>query len=333
MFEKYHRKIKKRVDCFMKRRSHRSFRLTKRRDYVRNLELPGYIKFTKSVFATIWKYKKIFVLLALFYAFLNIIMVGLASEEAYSTLRDTLNATGTGIFVGAWGEVGKAGLMFLSSVTGGISGNLTEAQQIYAVIITLMTWLTCVWSLRNLLAGHKVRLRDGIYGSGGPIAATFIISIVLLIQFLPLALAIIGISTASASGWLGTGVQAMMFWVAAFSLGVLSFYWATSTLFALVIVTIPGMYPFAAIKAAGDLVVGRRLRILYRFIWMGILVAVFWTIIMVPLIIFDGWVKGVWPTINWLPTIPITMLILGSLTVIFASSYIYLLYRKVVDSE
>ena len=325
--------IKKHTKTYLNRRPHRSFRNTRRRDYARSLKLPGYIAFTKYVRQTLWVHRKTFILLALVYATVTIFMVGIASQDNYTTLTDTLKTTSGDIFSGAWGQIGSASLMFLTAITGGLSQSLTDVQQMYAGIITLLAWLTTIWLLRNILAGHKVKLRDGLYNAGSPIFSTFLIALLLIVQMLPLALVLIGYSAAIASGLLAGGVEAMLFWVAAGLLTSLSIYWITSTFFALVIVTLPGMYPFQAIKTAGDLVIGRRLRILLRIIWMAVGAFLAWAIILIPIIIFDTWLKGIWKAINWVPTVPIILLGLSSLTIVWVSSYIYLLYRKVVADD
>lgn len=326
-------KFKKRIDSYLKRRPHRSFRRTSRRDYVRSLNLPGYWAFTSYVRKTLWDNRKTFILLALVYAILTVLIVGVASQDTYKTLTDTLNATGGDALNGGFGEVGKASLLFLTAATGGISQTMSEAQQIYAGLIMLLAWLTSIWLLRNILAGNKVKLRDGLYSAGSPILSTFIVSMVLLVQMLPFALALIGYGAAAASGLLDGGVESMLFWVVAGLLTILSLYWMTSTFLALVIVTLPGMYPFRAIKIAGDLVIGRRLRILLRLLWMAFGVAIIWALVMIPIIMIDGWVKSMWSAVGWIPTIPFVLLILSSITVVWSSSYIYLLYRKVVADE
>ena len=325
--------VKKRIVAYLLRRPHRSFRSTRRRDYVRSLELPGYIKFTKFVLRTIWHNRKIFLLLALFYAIFTVLMVGLASQDTYSTIADTMSATVGNNASGFWGSLGQAGLLSLTAVSGGLNGTLTEGQQIFGSVIIIMAWLTNVWLLRNILAGNKVKLRDGLYSAGSPILPTFLVALLLIIQLLPVALAFIGYGAASSTGLLNGGVEAMLFWFAAGLLAIISLYFITSTIFALVIVTLPGMYPLRAIKIAGDLVVGRRIRILMRFLWMLFLAALVWALIMIPVVLFDGWIKGVWPAIAWLPIVPVVLLILSSLTVLWISSYVYLLYRKVVDDE
>ena len=326
-------KISKRYKSFLKRRPHRSFRRTRRRDYVRQLELPGYFSFTKYVIRTIWANRKIFLLLALTYSILTALMVGIASQDIYTTLNETLKATSGNIFNSGLGTIGKAGLLFLTSTTGGISVSLTEAQQVYAALITLLTWMTSVWLLRNILAGHKVKLSDGIYNSGLPLISTFIVALIFIVQLLPLALALIGYGAAAATGLLNGGVEAMLFWIAGGVLAMLSLYWVTSTFFALIIVTIPGMYPFKALKTAGDLVIGRRLRILLRLIWMIVVTVVVWAIIMIPIIMIDSWLKDLWPAIVWIPTIPLILLFISAFSIIWISSYVYLLYRKVVADE
>jgi hypothetical protein len=244
-----------------------------------------------------------------------------------------LRTTSGGLFVGGWGELGKASLLFATAITGGMSQSLSDVQQVYAGIIILLTWLTSVWLLRNILAGHKVKIRDGLYSSGAPILSTLMVAMLLVIQLLPFALALIGYSAASASGLLSGGVESMLFWVAAALLTMLSLYWMTSTVFALVIVTIPGMYPYQAIKTAGDLVIGRRLKILLRFLWMALIVAIAWAVIMIPIILLDSWAKNAWSAINWIPTIPAILTALSALTVVWVSSYVYLLYRKVVADD
>lgn len=326
-------RAKAKVHSYKARRPHRSFRLTRRRDYVRTLQLPGYVAFTHSVNQTLWRHRKLFIGFGSIYALLTLALVGIGSQETYTTLTTTLNETGADIFEGDFGQVGQAALLFLSIGTSGLSGTLSEVQQIYAAILALLVWLTTVWLLRNLLAGHKVRMRDGLYNAGAPIISTFLVALVLVVQLLPIAVAIIGYSAAVSSGLLAGGVEAMLFWVAALLLGALSLYWITSTFFALIMVTLPGMYPMRALRTAGDMVLGRRLRILLRLLWMLATLFVTWAVVLIPVILLDTWLKSLWPDIQWLPIIPVVILLLSTLTIIWSSGYVYLLYRKVVDDD
>lgn len=324
---------KQRIETFMARRPHRSFRLTRRRDYVRPLALPGNISFTKEVTVTVWKYKKIFLLLALIYAVLYAALVGLQSQETYTTISNTLKETSSEIFGGDLSAIGQAGILFLSLASSGATTETTESQQIFSVFIFLMIWLTTVWLLRNLLAGHRVKLRDGLYSSGAPLFSMIIIVLFIAVQLIPAAVAAIGYSAALASGLIdGGGAPAMLFWIGAALLAILSLFWITSSLFAMVIVTLPGMYPYRAIRSAGDIVLGRRIKILLRWLWMVLIIVVAWVVVIIPVILLDMGIKSLWPAVQWLPIVPVFLLIMASLTVIWFSAYVYLLYRKVVDN-
>lgn len=325
--------VRNRVRGLLSRRSHRSFRRTQRRDYVRPLKLPGYWVFTNRVRRLLWQNRKLFGLLALSYAILTVVLVGIASQDTYTQLSEALRSSSGDVFDGNWKGIGEAGLLLLAGVSGSFTETLSEGQQIYAVLLSLFIWLTTVWLLRALVAGRKPRLRDGLYGAGAPILATFLVGLLFVVQLLPVALAAIGYAAAASSGLLAGGIEAMLFWAAALLLGTLSLYWMTSTFIALIMITLPGMYPMRAIRAAGDLVAGRRIRILLRLLWLFLLVAIVWIVIVVPVILFDTWLKSVFPAIQWLPIVPVVLLVMGTLTVMWAASYIYLLYREIVDND
>jgi hypothetical protein len=325
--------MNRRIKKLLARRPHRSFRSTRRRDYTRSLKLSGYWAFTNAVRKIVWKNKRLFGLLALVYALLTLVLVGMASQDTYTSLNETLQETTGEIFQGNWGELGKAGLLLTAGVTGSFTQTLSEGQQIYSTLLLLLTWLTTVWLLRGILAGRTPRLRDGLYNAGAPILATFLVGLLFLVQLLPLALAVVGYSAAVSVGLLAGGVEAMLFWTVALLLGALSLYWMTSTFIAMAIVTLPGMYPMQAIRTAGDLVIGRRLRILLRILWMLVTVAVVWVVIMVPIILLDTWLKSVLSALQWLPIVPVVLLIMSTLSVLWSASYVYLLYRRIVDDD
>lgn len=313
---------------------HRSFRVTRRRDYVRPITLPNPLLFIIEVNQMLLKQWRLFLPLFVIYIALYAVLVGIGSQGIYDELSASLTEAGGSLFDGAWGAISQSGLTLLALVTTGINEDLNAAQRIFAVLLGLMAWLTIVWLLRNVLAGNKVKLRDGLYNSGSPILATLVVGLVIVLQLLPVALAAVGYSAAVSSGLLENGgVESMMFWVAAVLLGVLSLYWISSSLFAMVIVTLPGMYPFKALRTSRRILIGRRVKFLFRFIWMVLFVLAVWVFVLVPVILLDGWIKSVWEQIAAVPIVPTALLLVGTFTVFWVSTYIYLLYRKVVDND
>lgn len=332
-FETTRTSVHKRRAHYLARRPHRSFQLTRRRDVHRSLELPSFIRFTGEVQSVVWTFRRPLLLAAAVYLVLTTIFIGIGSQETYRILLETMRETSDGAFESGWGVIGGAGLLFVSLATTGLSGTLTEAQQIYLGIMVLIMWLSIVWLLRNLLAGHKVKVRDAFYNSGAPIVPTALIAVLLIVQLVPLALAFFGYGAAVQSGLLAGGVEAMLFWIAAGLLVILSLYWVTSTFFAMIIATLPGMYPWRAIRMAGDMVVGRRVRILLRLLWMAAVIIVAWALVLIPIILIDSWLKDTVGIVEWLPIVPVVLAALGAVTIVWSTTYIYLLYRKVVDDD
>lgn len=322
-----------RVKKFLRRRPHRSFRMTSRRDYKRSLSLPGYWSFTNHVRSVLWKNKKLFGGLILVYIVATIVISGFGAQEGYANLSQALKDGGGDLFQGNFGTIAQASLLLLSAATTKMSPNLTEAQSILGGLAFFYAWLATIWLLRNTLAGHSPRLRDGLYNSGSPVLATVTIGFIIMLQLLPAAIAVIVYGAAEQSGLLESGVSAMLVAIGTVLLGLLSVYWVTSSFIAMVIVTLPGMYPLHALKSAGDLVVGRRLRILLRLFWLLVVVVVTWAILVIPIILFDDWLKNTLPSISWLPLVPLVIIGLSSLTLVFVTSYIYLLYRRIVDDD
>jgi len=290
--------------------------------------MPGYWAFSAYVVKMLLAQKKLFGFILLFYVVAGTLLVGLASQDTYGQLSSLLDDA-----AGSWDGIGKASLLLLTSLSGGLNTSFTEAQQIYSVLLLLLVWLAIVWALRVLLAGNKPKFRDALYNSGAPIVSTAIVLLFTVIQLLPVALAIVLVSVGSGTGMFDSPTMSLILSLAAAGLGVLSIYWVTSSVIALVVVTLPGMYPWRAIQTAGDLVVGRRVRILLRFCWMIVCALVFSIVILLPVILLDRLLKDAVPSIEWLPIVPVVMAFLSATLIIWFAAYVYLLYRKIVEDD
>lgn len=311
---------------FLSRRPHRSFRLTKQRDIPTYKTLPGYWAFTLYVTKTLRRFVKTFAIVAALYVGLTILFVGIVQQEQYQTLTDAFQNLGPDLVGGEIDQATQTVALFGAAVTGGLGQPLSEVQQLYVLLLSLFTWLVVIWLLRHLIAGTQVKVRDALYNAGAPFVATILIAAIISIQLLPAALGILVYTTANASGVLVGGVEAMMFAVAAALLAVLSLYWVSSSMFALLLSSVPGTYPMRALKMAGDLVIGRRTSLMLRLVWLGFVLLLLWAIVLIPTILLSGWIN-----IEWLPLVPVTMQILSAISVIFVTSYAYLLYRKMID--
>ncbi|MDB5183390.1 MAG: conserved rane protein of unknown function, partial [Candidatus Saccharibacteria bacterium] len=75
-FMKMYLIVRARISRLMSRRPHRSFLLTKRRDYKRSFKLPGYWAFTVTVAKVLWKNRKLFGGLVIVYVLATIVISG-----------------------------------------------------------------------------------------------------------------------------------------------------------------------------------------------------------------------------------------------------------------
>lgn len=280
-----------------------------------------------------WRERKLYVRLMILYAVTSGLLVGIASQSIYTELSEGLRGSGSEVIQGKFSELGRVGTLLGSALTGGLAEPATETQVIYGVILILLAWLTTVWLTRAVQSGKRPRLRDALYNSGAPVIPTAIIGGLLALQLMPLALGLIAVSAVSVGGLAAGGVEAMLVAGVAALLAIVSLYWLASTFIALVIVTLPGMYPYQAIRAAGDIVIGRRLRVLLRFIWLIVVMGVMWLVVMLPIILLDALLKGVMPFLKPWPLVPFALLLMSSVTVVFAAVYVYLFYRKVIDND
>ena len=157
--------------------------------------------------------------------------------------------------------------------------------------------------------------------------------LVAIAQLIPFAISVAVVVGLSSVGLASEGFGAMLAYVFLAFSGVLTLYWLTSTFIAGVVVTLPGMYPGRALRAAGDLVIGRRLRITLRLLWMLVALVLSWAIVAIPLVLLDSWIKGMWKPFQNVPLMPLVVALLSSASVIWSASYIYLLYRRIVDDD
>jgi len=190
-----------------------------------------------------------------------------------------------------------------------------------------------VWLLREIMLGRKPKLRDGLYNSGAPLLSTLGVVIVLVVQLLPIGLVVLAYAALSSVGLIGDGFGSMLFWLIAATIAALVLYWITSTIIALIVVTLPGVYPLRAVKLSGDLVVGRRLRVMYRLLWGLVAIALTWIAILIVTILLDNLLKILLPGIAWLPIVPYVGALVTAYAVVWYATYTYLFYRKIVDDD
>lgn len=213
----------------------------------------------------------------------------------------------------------------------GFSETFSNVETFFSVIVFLILWLTTIFLLRHLMAGHEVKLRDGLYNAMTPLISTFIVFVVALVQCIPIFLLIIAYSAAVQTEFLSTPFYALVFFVFALLMIAISGYLLSSSLIALVAVSAPGMYPFHALRVSSELMMGRRVKFILRLVALVITLAIIWVVIMGPLILFNSWLQQ----FEWMTSVPFIQVCLAIMTcfsTIYITVYLYSYYRWLLKS-
>ncbi len=320
-------RIKKQPDEVKKYNPHKSFRRTYREDYQRDLKVPGIMHHIVLTFKTIFKNWKLFLPFLIISVVVSIALIGITSESTYKQIQEAIEQASIKTGGGEIGTFGKAGLILFSVVTsGGFMSFEGEGTVIFGIIMFLVIWLVTIFIVRHRLAKHNIKLRDALYNAMTPLLSSFVILVIVLIECIPIVLFLIALSAAVKTEFLATPFYALLFFVFAALMILLSAYLLSSSVIALIAVSAPGLYPIPAMKTASELMMGRRTRFVLRLIALILAMMVLWAIIMIPLIMFDLAMKN----FDWaagIPFIPICLMIMTYFTMIYSSVYLYLYYR------
>ena len=319
-FQKYIAEGQARANRYLAGRPHRSFKPTPRAA-IKTKKIAKTGSLIGGTFGDMWRFKKQLGTLGLLFSFAILVLVGTISQINFIDVRHAAQE----LFSGNLGAVGTTTTLFAAAITGSLNPTLTQLQQFLAIFLVFLFWLVIIWVLRKKLSDKPATIRDALYNAGAPIIPTVVVATVLVFQAIPGALGLVAGSLTLSGVWLQGGVESMLVTVAAALLCVLSVYWIGGSALALVVVSLPGIYPWRALSVASELVIGQRWRLILRIFLMILTVVAVWAALLMPALLLDGWLK-----FDWLPLIPILVLLLYGFTLVYCMTYIYKMYRSLL---
>jgi hypothetical protein len=288
-------------------------------------KIPSTRRLVRESFGFMARYRKLFIPLGLIYLVASWLLVALPLASQYASTKELLD---TMLEEGLSGATGITTLLL-----GGIAGEYTapqsESGQILASLFMLLFALAIIFSVRHLVAHEndaKVAVpgvRDVLYSSPAPLIAVVFTMLLLVVAMLPAALGIFLITFVfgmEAPWW-----QQIFPTVSGVALVVLSLFWLIRFIFALFVVTLPGARPIEAIRETKNFVPGRRWSILWRLLFVGIILALAWMVLFVPFLLLDLWID-----ISWLPIVPMAIGAINALLLTAGTIFMYKLYRSLL---
>lgn len=259
-----------------KKRKYRSFKLQKKiRPEPRYI--PPITELIKESFKFLWRQKTIFVSIMLIHAVLYVLLLRTPITTNMTEIQSTLKTVlGEGTFSSAKGNLATMGAVLGASSSG-------QNSALVSVAVVLMS-LVYIWTVRQLTNKQKINARDAYYQSMTPLIPALLILVVMSLQLIPFAVASFVYSTARTGGLFVSGFEDFSFFAIALLVGILSFYWITSTVMAFYIVTLPGMYPLKALAAAKKLVQFQRLTVFRRILALPIVIGLIYILFLLIMI-------------------------------------------------
>lgn len=292
---------------------HKSFRLEKRikPDVTK---LPNVWRLLKASVGVLIRNWKLFGGIALVYAVLGVVLVygfnfGAGLTETKQSLEES--------FSGNFSELATGASLFLQMFDGtATTGN--GAAGAYQFVLTVVITLALIWSLRQVYAENKVRIRDAFYRGMYPLATFVIVLAVVALQLVPAIVGAFLYGQVVSSGIAATTVEMVLWGGVSLVLATISLYMVSSSLFALYVVCLPDMTPLKALRSARDLVRYRRWTVMRKVIALPVVLILAEAAIVIPILIYAT------------PAAPWVFTALSVVGLAVANSYMYKLYRSLL---
>lgn len=303
--------IAKFIKADRKKKKYRSFRLQKKIKPEPRYIPPSGKLLRSSIIFLINNYK---IFLAIFFIHLvaYFIVIRTPVNTDISTIQDSIKTV-----LGEDNSKTIGGNLATLGAVLGAGGGSTQSGALQGVSVLVVT-LVNIWAIRQVHNKQKIKARDAYYQGLSPILPATIILVLIALQLIPFAVAALIYSTARSGGLFITGFEDLSFFVLAIVIGILSFYWVTSTIIAFFIVTLPGMYPVKSLRSAKNLVQFQRFTVFRRILFLPVILGISYLLILLLIIRF-------------LPSQALLFAELYGIIIIpLVSVYLYKLYRALI---
>lgn len=307
---------------------HRSFRLTRRSEVPKYQKIPAWWRLVIRSFVLIkTEWKKTVPLLALFVP-LAWLVSGVFSQ-GFMDVKLALNLFDASS-LSLWEE---AFVLFGGFITSQAT-SIPQDSLVVLNVLGLIMWLSFIWVARYSYARKTTTVREAVYTSGAAFVPFALLLLLLVIQLLPALAASLIFSSMTGGGFTQTVLETVLFALLGLLLLVLSLYFIVSTVVALQVVALPGMYPWRALRNARKLVAGRRFAVMRKIVMAPVVVLVAWALIFIPVLLLDNAIcsdgSACWSTFTIAPLIYYSLV---GLTLAFMSVYLYVMYRALLEQE
>lgn len=259
---------------------------------------------------------KLFGSIVVIYGILNVLLVrGLSGGLNLVQLQDSLKE----LTQGNWSNLNSSFVIF-GYLLGTATSTVSDVASTYQTFLVIYISLVTIWALRHAWNAKRVQVSQALYEGIAPLIQFILVLAVVFLQLIPFYIGSFAFQTVNTSGLAVTGVEKMVWGVLYAVLALFSLYMVTSSLFALYIVTLPGMRPVKALRSARNLVRYRRFTVLRKILFLPVILMVIAGAIFIPLIMVA-------------PAVVEPLFFIASMvSIVLIHSYMYSLYKELLKT-
>lgn len=275
----------------------------------RPAKVPNVLIISKKSLSLLWRHKGVFLGIVAIYTALNIFLVrGLSGVVNLAPFKEIVTG----------GNLQQGIDLFAVLLQSSSNSSSSDAMGVIQACIFIVTSLAIIWTLRQVMIGERVRVRDGFYRGMYPLVPVILVIVVILLEFLPLIIGSFIYSLIISNG-IATNFVELIPWGILYFIGLLTtLYLLTTSIIAAYIVTLPDMTPLKALRSAKELVIYRRWSVLRKLVFLPFALVILTIAIMLPLLL--------WLT----PLAPWVFFGMSMLSIAVVHAYIYTLYRELL---
>lgn len=292
---------------------YKTFRLSRKIKHP-GAKLPHVLRLLRASWRLIYKNRRLFAGILAIYVVLTFLLVH--SVQGGADLAD-LKGTLQELFRGYGGRL-TTGVTLFGILVGSSGSGDTASAGLYQSILLIVFSLAIIWTLRQLLAGNKVKISQVFYDSMYPLIPFLLVLLVIGVQLLPLIIGSSVYSLVVSNAIAVTALEKFLWALMCFMLAILSLYMVSSSVFALYIVTLPDMTPLRALRSARELVRHRRWIVMRKILFLPLALVILTGFVVIPFIL----------TVTTLA--PWIFFLCAALAVAMVHAYMYTLYRELL---
>lgn len=257
----------------------------------------------------LWQRKRSFFGIALIYGIANLVFVrGFTDLQNLAIIRETVTS---GKLTSLFTQLG-----YLFSTTGSGSG---ASSGMYQMILLVLCSLAIIWGIRQTYAGRSFTTKETFYEGMYPLVPFLLLLILMSIELIPMSIAGFVYSSFIGGSIAVTGLEKTFTIAVIIGLILWSLRMIISLIFAIYVVTLPGMTPLRAIRSVKGLLYRRRMLVWRKIIYLPVILFLAILLVEIPAIMFATLLAP------WL------FFILIALAIPLMHAYTYTLYRELIS--